>query len=126
MRRIPQSKVLFTILCIFAVMLRISGAHLHLCFDGSEPPATMHIVDDEGLHHINDKAHSDLDVSAVGSTLVKQLDSGFDLPLLIAAFFVIFCVRNSALEFSRTRFDYLLPVTAHRAHLRPLLRGPPL
>ena len=126
MCRVPESKVLFTLLCIFVVMLRISGAHLHLCFDGGEAPAAMHITDDEGLHHANDKTHSDLDVSAVGDALVKHLDSGFNLPLLIATFFIVFCVRNPVLQISRTRINYLLPVAAHRAHLRPLLRGPPL
>lgn len=120
-----QSKALLLLLCIFMVTMRVGGAHLHLCFDGSEPPTTLHMANDIGFHHPNDRSHSDVDVSVADDTLVKKADLSFDSPTLIAALFLV----ASFLPFvaaSRPRFDSFLPVFAHRAHLRPLLRGPPL
>jgi hypothetical protein len=131
LRLSAQSKILLTLLCILVVALRVSGAHLHLCLDGSEPPAAMHFDGDAGLHHLGenshaaDAVHSDRDVDLIADALIKKSDTGFDLLFLLAAFAVFLRFLPSVLRLLPP-VELLLPATAHRAHLRPLVRGPPL
>jgi hypothetical protein len=35
-----------TVLCIAILATHVSGAHLHLCFDGGDPPASVHLTAD--------------------------------------------------------------------------------
>jgi hypothetical protein len=119
-----QSKALLVLLCIFVVMMRVSGAHMHLCFDGSEPPATLHMDNDQGLHHTNDRSHSDADVS-LDDTLVKKFDLGFDSQVLLATLFLLIAIVP-LVTLSRIRFDLLPHLHSQRAFIRPPLRGPPL
>lgn len=57
-----------------------AGAHLHLCFDGLEPPATLHHLTD-GRDHLNhhgpEQGHSDSDVgfdASLSSSAKKGAD----------------------------------------------------
>ena len=67
-------------------MTRMGGAHLHLCYDGNEPPTSFHIFDD-GIHHevsdANLLIHQDADVALAGDFVSKLDHHGFDLPLII-------------------------------------------
>src|SRR3569833_651755 len=85
MQRISTTR--FTLMLVVAIALlltRVAGAHLHLCFDGGEAPATMHL-EDASVHHNTPGAsetHHDVDVSAAGGLLSKlNLD---ELGLLFA------------------------------------------
>lgn len=120
-----HSKVLLTLLCVLLVVMRVSGAHLHLCLDGSEPPATLH-MEDAGIHHDdhNNQSHSDVDVSLSADTLVKKLDLSFDSPLLLTLFLLASIVFLSTVP--RIRFDFFPHLHSQRAFIRPPLRGPPL
>jgi len=124
-----QSKFLLSLMCIVVVAIRLSGAHLHLCFDGSEPPAAMHFDGDAGLHHLgtgehaDEAEHADKDVNLIADALVKKTGV-FDLLVVLVALalFLKFLPFVSRLL---PQADLLLPVNSHRSHLRPLLRGPP-
>ena len=128
---------LIAILCIAVVVLRVGGPHLHLCFDGSEPPVTLHVTDfgdhHAGSHHADDShaetlladfAHEDQDVG-VGSDLVsKKLSGDADVAVLalLCALLLFLIPRQLG-----TTFAWLIPVAGpDRSHLRPPLRGPPL
>jgi hypothetical protein len=130
LRLSAQSKFLLTLVCIVVVAMRLSGAHLHLCFDGSEPPAAMHFDSDAGLHHLDeeqhaaDAAHSDMDVNLIADALIKKSDSGFDVLTVITAFALLMGFLPFVLRLV-PQVELLLPINAHRAHLRPLVRGPP-
>jgi hypothetical protein len=85
------------------VIARLTGAHLHMCFDGSEPLAQLHVSDTAGVDHHADEsdhyhagdadhhiasvdhhelatqAHEDVDVDMLGSMVAKN--AKFDLPI---------------------------------------------
>ena len=70
---------------------RAGGAHLHLCLDGSEPPAGLHLFD-LGQHHDDpgaDRPHSDVDVEVAGELIAKG-KSQWQLPLALLAAVVLF------------------------------------
>lgn len=92
MLRVPRFQVwLLTIICVTLLLGRLGGAHIHLCFDGKEPPSGFHLFDD-GEHHgplDTEAAHQDVDVAASGDGLSKGKFE-FDLPLsLLAAGFLL-------------------------------------
>jgi hypothetical protein len=125
-----QSKVLLAVICVVVVAMRLTGAHLHLCFDGSEPPAAVHFDHDAGLHHLDDEheamhtdAHSDTDLNLIADALVKKT-AGFELLDLFAVFSLLLCL----LIFNKQRliyFDSVAGAFATRDYWRPPLRGPP-
>lgn len=51
------------------------GAHLHLCFDGKEPPRSVHVFDgSQGLHHVGaTQKHNDIDVKVTDQALAKVI-----------------------------------------------------
>jgi hypothetical protein len=118
---------------IAVMAMPVSAAHLHLCFDGSEPPATLHSVED-GVHHsggLHDQAagadivHHDVDVSLASSALAKKLDVSYELPGLIAAAFVVLRMPLSEAAVSPPdRAATLIP--APQLRLLPPLRAPPV
>lgn len=85
------------LLCIALLAVRIGGAHLHLCFDGSEPPVAMHVGDvvEHGAHDMG--SHSDTDLNLVDNGIAKSLIKIGFMPLLFAALLL-----------------FILPVSAHR------------
>ena len=47
MIRPSRNPLLFTLLATMFLVVRLADAHAHLCFDGKEPPATVHFADGE-------------------------------------------------------------------------------
>ena len=119
-------KLLTVLVCVAVVALRIGGSHLHLCFDGGEPPLSLHLAD-SGQHHGDEAAtapHSDQDVSIGSEALVKKSSAVLDLAALAFAF--------ALLLFFLPRVRDPLPaffapprLSPARTRLRPPLRGPP-
>ena len=113
-------------LCIVLLVTRIGGVHLHLCFDGSEPPASVHVLDG-GIHHnepAGEEGHQDRDIAPAENLALKLPKMGLDL--LPVLFFLVMLwgmlpsrqhpLRNDSILFSRRLARDLLPP----------LRGPPL
>ncbi len=125
-----RSKIFLSLVCILVVGMRITGAHLHLCFDGSEPPASVHFGNDRGLHHLLGEhedatvEHADVDVNLVSDALFKSSSTSFDLLDLFGALaWLLGCfvfVRQAVFL-----FESFVPIDTTRAYLRPPLRGPP-
>jgi hypothetical protein len=112
--------------CALLILARVSGTHLHLCFDGHEPRSSLHWVEDgeADLHFGANSPHEDLDVSLVGNVLVKQDTAGLDLlPILFAAAIVLGLVRLAGRRVSYPRLP--VPVPTLLFDLRPPPRGPP-
>jgi hypothetical protein len=114
-------------LVIAAVFVgRWEGAHLHLCFDGNEPPAAMHMADGathDDAHHL-DTVHVDHDVDMFGATLLKKVSGGVDMPLNVSAsiLFLLPVVNDRP---SRPA-PVIHPILRRFAHLDPPPRGPPV
>lgn len=119
-------RVWMAIIAIAVLAMPVNGAHLHLCFDGGEPPATVHSLED-GAHHEEsgaDVVHRDVDVSIANSALAKKYDQSLDSPGLIATAIVVLRVPVSgAVVPLPDRSAVLVPDPELR--LLPPLRGPP-
>jgi hypothetical protein len=111
-----------------AVMaMPVSGAHLHLCFDGSKPPASFHAIEDGSAHDAPCVAggHKDKDVSLQGAALAKKHDGALDLPtaLTVASLVMRVPVTLPVLAFDT---DVVTPPPLRVTRVLPPLRGPPV
>jgi len=99
-------------------------AHVHLCLDGQEPPASVHVVDGSNhMHeHLGGKAgHDDLDLDVPNEALAKTLK--YDSPAIVAT-------TSWTLPPEETTFAAPLPGRAPAPKpppyfSRPPPRGPP-
>ncbi len=130
---IQPRKLVFLVVCLAFLLMRVGGAHLHVCLDGSEAPSAMHFAD-SGLHHTEaepnghagghdeDAHHDDVEVN-LASDLIAKLSS-LDLPVIAGLLFVVLAllpwVRTPA---PPTPVD--TRISRSPLHLRPPLRGPP-
>lgn len=119
--RLPLfQRACLAVLCLAILLARLSGAHLHLCFDGSEPAQSMQLSGivsdqtDDGLR----KPRHDLDVSLTGEALGKKLDKSFEVPALLAAVLVMFVALQVCQRLTQRE-------RAAPAHPIPLVRPPP-
>jgi hypothetical protein len=113
-------------LALVAIVVgQLGGAHLHLCFDGQEPAAAVHVSDNvvhDDPHHLENE-HVDQDVELFDATMVSKADLAGDLPVLFCSFLLFVLplpIRTHAPPESAE-------ATAQPAlfFLRPPLRGPP-
>ena len=125
MTRRPHRSLWLWVAFIAFLATRVSDAHVHLCFDGQEPPTAVHMADGSvhnDAHHA-DTDHTDQDVDVLGALLVKKVDDSLDLtaPLLAAAIVLLVSDHRSVRPFSA--YD---SAPAHPPfRLTPPLRGPP-
>lgn len=127
MNRLHKSTPHWLLIVLLAVLVtRLGGAHLHLCFDGQEPPATLHTGDTaEHNHHHLDEQHSDQDVDVLGAVLMKKSSGSADMPVLLAVCLVLLLLLPRVLgRWPSAAFYRISPHQPLR--LRPPLRGPPL
>lgn len=112
-------------LCIAVLAIRVSGVHLHLCYDGQQPQVSVqsgHAGSDEAgdAHTENDK-----DVSLVGDVLVKNMSGNGILPSLLVAAVLLFILGSLRQVGFPGCFSRPAIANAPGFHLRPPLRGPP-
>ena len=122
MRRILNYRTLAFVALVIWLLASWGGAHGHLCFDGQEPPVSvhMHVMDDHPDHGIAE-THVDADVELGQFSLAKLIK--IDLPLLIAiAFLSTFLFKQLAVFVSRHGQIF----SSRLIGLRPPLRAPPL
>jgi len=111
----------FSVLIIW-LLASWSGAHGHLCFDGQEPPISIH-MDTLGNHpeHHQDEAHTDKDINLDQAAPTKL--PKIDLPLLIAATLLLAMLFQNLRVFTSY---YSCNYVRRRIGLRPPLRAPPV
>lgn len=126
--------------CIFAFLVaRVTGAHLHLCLDGAEPLAQLHVSDTAEIDHHPDQhahehhvdhpegenlgqPHEDVDVDALGNAVGKPVKLDSSLNAMLAWVF------SSGLLLPAHQPPPVYQEAPPRPpprFLRPLLRGPP-
>lgn len=122
--------------CLAFLVMRVGGAHLHQCFDGSEPENAVHFAD-AGLHHAptadtptalgvhgdgGGEHHDDVDTRVAADPLVKLslLDPTAAACLLLAFTLLVLPRLKTPRLVSRA-----IRLPARPLHLRPPLRGPP-
>ncbi len=106
------------------LLLQVSGAHLHLCFDGQEPPVSLHVLD-SGPEHFPGAAYSQHQDEELESGLASLLKKSFsDLgPPVASATFVLNDASTSQ-SLLKIRWDER-PVPYSITRLLPPSRGPP-
>ena len=107
---------------LFWLFASASGMHGHYCFDGLEPPVSVHFdVLNDHDDHIDTVAHKDIDTKPAQSTALKILS--IDLTCLAVALLlaiVWLVLRNTQYPLAVT------PLTKSLlTGLRPPLRAPP-
>jgi hypothetical protein len=111
------------VLCMTLLITRVAGDHLHLCFDGSEPPVSLHAVDMPDHHGEEEFEHDDKDIGLPEMTFAKVMSFLPDFALVAAV--VIGLVELVTRQHIRPEF--LIRDLEHSSlhFLRPPLRGPP-
>lgn len=107
-------------LAMFGV--RLGGVHMHLCFDGQEPTASLHLEHDEGhddYHHLQ-PSHQDQDVDLLADAFFKKAEPGELDALTGPSGLIALLPRGDRPELLTT----LLPAGPPH-YLLPPLRGPP-
>jgi len=115
---------LLWLVAIALVGVRTTGAHVHLCRDGDEPRASVHVIDD-ALCETSlgaPKDHNDQDYDAVGDALAKKGCQDDALIPLAAACVVVAIVAPARVITERVTDA---PAPKKLQLLRPPLRGPP-
>jgi hypothetical protein len=111
-------------------------AHVHLCFDGQEPPASVHLSDKSGHHdgvrpldevagfgHYTDDAdHDDVDLDLENPALAKTFKH--DVTAISPTWLKGTPILRSVSQLPTGARDG--PSASTRAYLHPPLRAPPL
>lgn len=114
-------------LLVALVATRVSGVHLHLCFDGQQPQASVQ-TGQAGLDEFDGSTNhqeKDKDLSILSDALVKNMGNKTLSPMLFVAAVLLFILNlPGKVGFSS---GFSRPVIPHASgfHLRPPLRGPP-
>ncbi len=128
MWRLPGStRLLIWTVLVAVLVVRASDTHLHLCFDGQEPPATVHFAD-ASVHqdddHHEDQDHADKDVDPFIGALAKSDDGDGDIATFIIGSVLLAWIPR-ALDEPPTQWHSPYATAGPPHHLRPPLRGPP-
>ncbi len=125
--------LLTVFICIALLWARLSGAHLHICLDGQEPPASIETElryssgsPDGPLVSVHESTN-DLEIDLLGGLFGADTVKGkLSLPLLamtITTFVVLLLVPLESLVLPSTRRRDFLP--KHPPRFSPPLCGPP-
>lgn len=128
LRQSPIARCL-GLLAIALLLLRVGEAHLHLCFDGQDRSAAVH-VDDAPTHDgtvDSASGHNDLDVDLSMQPWLKATGSDDPAallsPLVLAA--LLLAALLAVLRSTIPAAISLQPVFAPITRLLPPRRGPP-
>ena len=117
-------QVCYWVLALALFGVRLADAHVHVCLDGQEPRASLHVADD-GVHHAGAatlQSHNDRDLKVSEAGAVKKGDST-DLLILAAAWSLVDQIAFVTADAPQSAA--VTPALPTRSHLRPPLRGPP-
>jgi len=128
MLRRSRPLVLLWVLAIALLTMRMADAHLHLCFDGSDRPVSLHVADVPTHHgeHDDSSGHQDQDLDFSSPLLIKKGGGSLDDATIavLGAYVLAFVLPE--IETVTPEFDFSTAPLVSVFHLRPPLRGPPL
>lgn len=129
MQTLSNYKLLAFAALFFWLITGLNGAHGHFCFDGQEPPVSLHLgVASDHQEHVHEdlheqsalqQQHMDMDVDFSQNLVIKFFK--FDLPiLLLAALVLLICLLPV-----RVSVTYQLIILRRFFTFHPPLRAPP-
>ena len=125
MRRPPVFRqACYWVLALLLFAVRSADAHVHMCLDGQESRASLHLADGR-VHHAGSEAdgkHADKDFAYAGDGATKKAETGDSSFLPVAPTYSDFLFAYA--EELPQPLGAVLPPTTD-ARLRPPLRGPP-
>lgn len=133
MRSPTVTRVLLGLLCVAILATRVGGAHLHLCLDGGEAPASVHLLADldslggpdaDGHGHAG-KTHHDVDASLTGEVVAKKFGGARDLPAFVVTVIVLLIAAVPAARALIPHGNASSPPAVSVFRIRPPLRAPP-
>jgi hypothetical protein len=72
--------------CVLALLAQAAGMHVHLCFDGGEPPMSVHAsATGDHIDHHDDGQHHDVDLAWASGTVLKPPQALPVLPPVLLA-----------------------------------------
>ncbi|MDP7153146.1 MAG: hypothetical protein QF897_01765 [Gammaproteobacteria bacterium] len=118
----PTKAAIVYLLLLVLLVLRIGGAVSHYCFDGLEPPVTVHFDNLSGhVEHDAETGHNDIEKQVLSDNLLTKF---FDFELLVAIaalfFLVLLPVSNG-----QGYLQIIAQISNESKNLRPPLRAPP-
>jgi hypothetical protein len=126
-RRLRFNPLLLWTVVLAVLAVRLADTHLHLCFDGQEAPASVHLADASVHHdeeHDDGAGHADKDIDPFIGTIVKSDDDAQPLFALIVG--TLLTIDLLPPDRSVPALDRETPLASHPPfYLRPPLRGPP-
>ena len=111
-------------IALMLVTVRSADAHVHMCLDGQEPPAALHVADG-GMHHAGANAqqgHNDKDVKYAVDGTFKKAESTEALLIATVWSLTSFLPPRTA---ELPSYREVPPPAGNSFFLRPPLRGPP-
>jgi len=116
-----KSAVIYLLLLVF-LSLRVGGAVAHYCFDGLEPPVTVHFDNLNGhLDHDHEPGHVDVEKEVLSDNLIGKLIDFDSLLGFVALFiFALSALSRGPLKLSSVRSHYTNP-----QYYLPPSRAPP-
>lgn len=115
---------LLVLLALAFLVARVSGVHLHLCLDGSEPFASVHMLDpgEEELSAGLSATHHDEEIFPIADAVSKsKID--LDLTAMVAVVFVLLALLQLPGLIAPER--RAIPAASRVRVFLPPSRGPP-
>jgi hypothetical protein len=124
-RAMPGYRSLIYALCSFLLLGQMTGAHLHVCLDGQEPPVQLHLAGASEQHDESElsRPHSDREVALNRGSSTTGKNLQLDLPLAACAVHAL-QLAPATRQIAVPCFDQVASYTAAR-ELLPPSRGPP-
>lgn len=125
MFRRSKFAALIWLLAIALLPVRIANAHLHMCLDGQEQRAALHVMD-APTHDGTDteSGHKDRDVTLSATLSVTKANTLDDAPLPLLDAYVL-ALLLPVEQASVPSISVQIPALTPAFDLRPPSRGPP-
>lgn len=126
MIRSRSARSWIALLALLSFAVPAIGAHLHLCFDGSEAATSVHVAEVAGHHaQREDAAHHDVDVGLDREALAKKAGFALDALKVLPTSPVLY-VRPLAVAIDLSRATPSPIVRSVHYRIAPPPRGPPV
>ena len=103
--------------------LRIGGAVSHYCFDGLEPPVSIHFDNLSGhVQHADEVGHTDVEKQVLADNLLSKLFEVDSMLVILALITITLFPLGNAQAYSRL----VLYQSSRAKNFQPPLRAPPL